>query len=115
MTTKLAYAIRYVADMDGAVRFYTGQVGLVLRFSSPEWSEFDTGATTLALHAASAEKPAGTCEIGFGVDAVDAFYARCTAAGVVGVSPPADLHGHRIASLRDVDGAEFNVSAIADR
>ena len=110
MTAKLSYAIRYVADMDQAVRFYTEHVGLPLRFSSPEWSEFDTGTTTLALHIASPEKPAGTCEIGFNVPDVDAFYAKCTAAGVVSTSPPADLHGHRIAGLRDMDGAEFSVS-----
>ena len=110
MDTKLTYAIRYVAGMDEAVRFFTEQVGLTLRFSSPEWSEFETGGTTLALHSASPGKPAGTCEIGFGVPDVDAFYARCTAAGVVATTPPTDLHGHRIAGLRDMDGAEFSVS-----
>ena len=68
------------------------------------------GTTTLALHIASPEKPAGTCEIGSNVPDVDAFYAKCTAAGVVSSSPPADLHGHRIAGLRDMDGAEFSVS-----
>jgi len=46
----------------------------------------------------------------FGVADVDAFYAKCTAAGVVATSPPADLHVHRIAGLRDMDGAEFSVS-----
>ena len=50
--------------MDAVVRFFADHVGLPLRFSSPEWSEFDTGSTTLALHVASPEKPAGTCEIG---------------------------------------------------
>ena len=53
MDTKLTYAIRYVADMDAAVRFFTEKVRLKLRFSSPEWSEFETGGTTLALHIAS--------------------------------------------------------------
>ena len=110
MGTKLSYAVKYVADMDAAVRFFTEHMGLSLRFSSPEWSELDTGTTTLALHIASPDKPAGTCELGFGVEDVDAFYAKCSAAGVVGTSPPADLHGHRIAALRDMDGAEFSVS-----
>jgi hypothetical protein len=96
--------------MDAVVRFFADHVGLPLRFSSPEWSEFDTGSTTLALHVASPEKPAGTCGIEFGVADVDAPYAKCTAAGVVATSPPADLHGHQIAGLRDMDGAEFSVS-----
>jgi len=107
---RLTYAIKYVADMDRAVAFHRDVLGLPLKFQSPEWSEFDTGSTTLALHVASPEKPAGTCGIEFGVADVDAPYAKCTAAGVVATSPPADLHGHRIAGLRDMDGAEFSVS-----
>ena len=115
MSTKLSYVVRYVADMDAAVRFFTERVGLPLRFSSPEWSELDTGTTTLALHIASREKPAGTCELGFGVADVDAFFAKCTAAGVRATSPPTDLHGHRIAGLRDMDDAEFTASAEVTR
>lgn len=111
MTTRLAYAIRYVADMDAAVRFFTEHVGLVPRFTSPEWSEFETGTTTLALHAAAADKPAGTCEISFSVPDVDAFYAKCTGAGVAAGSAPTDLHGLRLASLHDMDGAEFGISS----
>jgi len=58
MTTTLTYAIKFVADMEAAVRFHTAQLGLRLRFHSPEWSGFDTGATTLALHQASPAHPA---------------------------------------------------------
>ena len=56
MTTQLSYVIKYVGDMSAAVRFYQEQLGLKLRFQSAEWSEFETGSTTLALHAASAER-----------------------------------------------------------
>jgi len=45
MATLLTYVIKFVADMDKAVRFHVDQLGLTLRFQSPEWSEFDTGAT----------------------------------------------------------------------
>ena len=48
-TTTLAYAVKFVRDMDAAVRFHVEELGLTLRFTSPEWSEFDTGTTTLAL------------------------------------------------------------------
>jgi catechol 2,3-dioxygenase-like lactoylglutathione lyase family enzyme len=48
--------------------------------------------------------------VGFRVPDADRFYAERTADGVVGVDPPTDLHGHRIAKLRDPDGAEFSVS-----
>jgi lactoylglutathione lyase len=67
MTTTFVYAIKYVADMGAAVRFHREQLGLEVRFESPHWSEFETGGTTIALHLASPERPAGSCELGFRV------------------------------------------------
>ena len=109
MATTLAYAIKFVSNMGEAVRFHGEQLGLKLRFQSPEWSEFDTGPTTLALHLASADHPAGTCQLGFHVPDVVAFYADLTANGVAGEQAPTDLHGQKIAKMRDPDGAEFSV------
>jgi lactoylglutathione lyase len=71
MTTSLTYVIKFVENMDKAVQFHVDQLDLKLRFQSPEWSEFDTGATTLALHIASAENPAGTCQLGLGVPDIE--------------------------------------------
>jgi hypothetical protein len=51
--TQLKYAIKFVADMDKAVKFYRDVLGLKVKFESPGWSEFVTGETTLALHPAS--------------------------------------------------------------
>lgn len=110
MSTALTYAIKFVGNMDEAVRFHAIHLGLRMRFQSPEWSEFETGQTTLALHKASAEHPAGSCQLGFRVGEVDRFFAELTAQGVVAVAPPTDLHGQRISKLRDPDGAEFSVS-----
>jgi len=110
MSTALVYAIKFVADMNAAVAFHCDRLGLKLRFSSPEWSEFDSGTTTLALHRASAEHPDGTYQLGFRVTDVDRFCADCAAQGVSVVQPPTDLHGHRIAKLRYPDGSEFSVS-----
>jgi catechol 2,3-dioxygenase-like lactoylglutathione lyase family enzyme len=59
MSPKLSYIIKFVADMDRAVTFYRDSVGLPLKFQSPEWSEFSTGETVLALHQASEKNPAG--------------------------------------------------------
>jgi lactoylglutathione lyase len=110
MTTSLTYAIKFVGNMDDAVRFHVANLGLKLRFQSPEWSEFETGQTTLALHKASAGHPAGTCELGFGVPDVDRFFAAQTAQLTQIIEPPTDLHGQRIMKLRDGDGAELSVS-----
>jgi len=110
MSAALVYAIKFVGDMDAAVRFHESELGLPMRFRSPEWSEFDTGSTTLALHLASADNPAGTCQLGFRVADVDAFCDERRSHGVTVVAPPVALHGQRIAKLRDPDGAQFSVS-----
>lgn len=104
---KLTYAIKFVAEMDAAVAFHRDVLGLPLKFQSPEWSEFATGETTLALHLASVENPAGITQLGFGSDSLDAFIA---AAGAAVVGAPREVHGMRIATLRDPDGAQFSVS-----
>ncbi|HET6535173.1 MAG TPA: VOC family protein [Sphingomicrobium sp.] len=106
---RLNYAIKFVADMGEAVRFYRDALGLSLRFESPFWSEFDTGETTLALHPASDENPAGSVQLGLSVDDIDRFYDSGRAEGLVFTSPPADVHGTRIARFRDSEGAEVSV------
>lgn len=110
MTTRLTYVMEMVADMDRAVAFYRDVVGLKLRFQSPGWTEFDTGATTLALHPATTEAPAGTVRIGIGVPDLDAFHRDSSARGVVFTAPPTPLHGRSIARFLDSEGAEVSVS-----
>lgn len=107
---RLAYAIKFVGDMDAAVEFHRDRLGLTLRFQSPDWSEFETGATILALHAASAEHPAGTVQLGFAADDLAAFYAEREARGIVFTQPPTPVHGTNIATFLDPDGAENSLS-----
>ena len=110
MSTALVYAIKYVSDMSAAVRFHREQLGLKLRFESPHWSEFDTGSTTLALHPASRDRPAGSCELGFRVADIDAFFAARNGKGVEFIAPPAVLHGQKLAKFKDTDGAQCSLS-----
>ena len=107
---RFTYAIKFVSDMDAALAFYRDTIGLTLKFATPEWSEFASGDTTLALHAASPDRPAGTVQLGFGCDGIDAFQAAAVAAGIAFTQPIETVHGARIARLRDVDGAEISVS-----
>lgn len=104
------YAIKFVEDMDRAVAFYRDTLGLELKFQSPFWSEFATGETTLALHPASPENPAGGVELGLAVDSLAEFYGRRDELGIVFTEPPKEMHGVHIARFRDVDGAEVSVS-----
>ena len=110
MSTALSYAIKYVGNMDQAVRFHRDRLGLELRFQSPQWSEFDTGPTTLALHLASPEHEAGSCQLGFRVSDIAHFYAEKMEHGVEFTAAPTELHGQKIARFRDSDGAECSVS-----
>ena len=110
MGTRLTYVMKFVSDMDAAVAFYRDVVGLPVKFTSPEWSEFATGETTLALHPASEKNPAGGVELGFTVEDLDAFHRETTAKGVRYTQAPHALHGTRLASLIDCEGAQVSVS-----
>jgi catechol 2,3-dioxygenase-like lactoylglutathione lyase family enzyme len=70
---RLRYVIKFVADMDKAVKFHRDVLGLQLKFKSSGWSEFVTGETTLALHPVSDKNPAGKVELGFTVADVSAI------------------------------------------
>jgi predicted enzyme related to lactoylglutathione lyase len=107
---RLAYVTKFVADMDAAVAFYRDVVGLKLRFQSPEWTELDTGETTLALHLASEDHPSGSCQIGLGADDVDAFYRQSSQSGVEYVQPPEQQPWGKLGRFLDCDGAEVSVS-----
>lgn len=107
---KLNYVIKYVGEMEQAVKFYRDQLGFSLRFQSSHWSEFETGETTLALHLASPEHPAGTAQLGFGVLDLDKFYAEMKAGGVEFTAAPIENFGSRIAKFKDSEGAECSVS-----
>src|ERR1700758_3563135 len=85
---QLRYAIKFVADMDKAVKFHRDVLGLRVKFESPGWSEFSTGETTLALHPASGKNPAGKVELGFSVADVEAFYRDMSARGVLFTMSP---------------------------
>src|SRR5690242_18877380 len=113
MQAQLVYAIKYVADMSAAIAFYRDKLGLKLRFESPFWSEFETGTTTLALHHASAENPAGTCGLGFRTTGLRALYEQREARDLTFTTPPTPLHGMDIARLLNSEGAEISVSDAA--
>ena len=110
MAIKLGYAIHFVADMDRAVAFYRDTVGLTLKFASPGWSEFATGATTLALHPASDQNPAGTTHLGLHADDVASMHRALTKAGVRFTRDPTPEHGITLAEFVDSEGARVSLS-----
>jgi len=111
MPAKLSYAIKFVDNMDRAVRFHRDTLGLALKFESPGWSEFATGETTLALHPASEKNPAGKAELGFQVEDLRKFHQEMATQGVKFTMPPAkqDFGGH-LAQFTDSEGGHYSVS-----
>jgi lactoylglutathione lyase len=110
MPMKLSYVIEFVADMDRAVIFYRDMIGLTLKFQSPEWSEFLTGETTLALHPASAGNAAGKIEMGFNVHDLTKFYEEMRGKGVKFSMPPKKQDfGGMLAQFEDSEGAHVSV------
>jgi predicted enzyme related to lactoylglutathione lyase len=110
MTPKLKYIIEFVADMDRAVKFYRDVVGLTLKFESPEWSEFATGETSLALHMASEKNRPGTYDVGFTVSELPQFYEKMQSKGVKFPMPPTKQDfGGTLAQFLDSEGAHPSV------
>lgn len=110
MSIRLAYAIHFVADMNRAVAFYRDTLGLSLKFASPEWSEFATGETTLALHPASAENPAGTTHLGFNTADIGAVHRDLSVRGVKFTRLPTPEHAITLAEFVDSEGARCSLS-----
>lgn len=111
------YVILIVEDLDRALRFYTGVLGLRLGHRSGEYAQLDTGATRLALYTRRAmEKTLGMSlaapaanapgfEVGFKVADVDVAFSDLIAGGALPLVPPTNrLWGQRTAYVRDPDG-----------
>jgi lactoylglutathione lyase len=107
-----------VSDMARSVQFYRDKLAIPLRFESPEWTEFETGGTTLALHgggragAKSAEPIAGTSSIGFYVENLDTTYDELKAKGILFVMPPTEREeeGIKLAVCLDPDGLPISIA-----
>lgn len=115
MFKQIDYTMVIVSDMARSVEFYRDKLGIPLKFESPEWTEFLTGTTTLALHGGgvprqardgATDKEAGTCSIGFNVDDVDKTYDELRARGINFVMPPTQREGEgiKLAVCVDPDG-----------
>jgi uncharacterized protein len=104
------YVILAVDDLDRALGFWTGTLGLKLGHRSGPYAQLDTGATRLALYDAAAMRETvgggdDRFEIGFKVADVDAAYEQLTTAGAAPAVPPTDRPwGQRTAYVRDPDG-----------
>lgn len=124
MFKQIDYTMVVVSDMDKSVEFYRDKLGIPLKFQSPDWTEFQTGATTLALHGGGVartgpptgdpSKQAGACSIGFNVENVDETFAELQAKGIRFVMPPTQREGEgiRLAVAMDPDGLPISFAQL---
>lgn len=114
MFTHADYMMVVVSNMDESIKFYRDKLGLTLKFESPEWTEFSTGTTTIALHGGGVPaapnmgsgKTAGICTFGFNVEDLESAYHDLKAKGVRFVMPPTTQpnEGIKLAVAVDPDG-----------
>jgi lactoylglutathione lyase len=103
----------YVKDLDRAVRFYEGTLGLRLQFQAgPHFAQVDAGGLTIGLHPAGPDSPTpgvnGSTIVGLNVagsieHAVEALRAK----GVAFKGPIVDDPPVRFAHFADPDGNEL--------
>jgi lactoylglutathione lyase len=107
------YIVVYVSNMQRSTTFYRDTLGLPLRFTTPGWTEFDTGSVTVALHTTGIDKlptmparpPAGQAHLGFVVDDLQAAYEELIAKDVhFSLPPQKQPTGRTLAVLHDPDG-----------
>jgi lactoylglutathione lyase len=111
------YVVLVVDDVDRALGFYCGLLGLPLGHRSGPYAQLETGVTRVALYERGAmagtlgyelQSPspdAPAFELGFKVDDCDAAYDELVGAGATPAVPPLDrAWGQRTAYVRDPDG-----------
>jgi len=120
---KQPYVMVMVSDMNSSVEFYRDRLGLKLRTKSPEWTEFETGGTTIALHGGGVKHKrakdssrgsdlAGTCYLGFVVDDLGKTFRELRSKGVTFTMPPTERKGEgiKLAVCSDPDGLPISLS-----
>jgi lactoylglutathione lyase len=113
----LDYVVLIVSDLERALSFYTGSLGLALQHRAGKYAQMRAGTTRLSLYARDAmaetlgvgiEAPspaAPAFELGFKVSDCDAAFEELVAAGAAPVVPPTTRPwGQRTAYVRDPDG-----------
>jgi lactoylglutathione lyase len=123
---KVDYVMITVSNMARSVEFYKDKLGIPMKFGSPEWTEFQTGTTTLALHGGGKpqEGPqdsqthfAGTCSIGFNVENLEQTCELLKARGVTFIMPPTAREGEgiKLAIAVDPDGLPVSFGEAAKK
>ena len=107
MFKRVHNAFYWTKDMDVAVAFYRDVLGMDLRVRHAEdWTEFDAGNTTIALHGTRGAAPPQTgATVVFEVEDLDAAMRALSSRGVVFEGDVTEIpEGGRFSSFRDPGG-----------
>jgi len=121
MFKQIDYVMIGVSKMDQSVDFYKDILGMPLKYKTNEWTEFQTGATTLALHlskpriasiTAQGGLAPGTLAIGFNVTDLERTYQELKSKNVRFVMEPKMRaeEGIKLAVFLDPDGLEISIA-----
>lgn len=105
--------ILWAEDMDRAVAFWQGAIGLELKLHTPYWSELGWGNVVIALHGGGRGEYHAS-GLGLQVEDLDAACAEVQAAGGTIRTPPVARpdEGIRLADLVDPEGNGFGLSTL---
>lgn len=105
VTVSLARIIVSVTDLDRALAFYEGILGLEVFFSAGGVARLRSGTLEVMLHERPATPSDTAVAASFAVDDVDAVTDAAASAGAEVLDAPADQPwGERQSVLRDPDG-----------
>ena len=120
MLMRLNHITVYCSDMQRSIAFYRDRLGFPVKMESPDWTEFHSGPTTLALHIAKpgdrprlahGETKAGEAQFGIEVLDIEKFYQEKKAQMVEFTMPPTMREfGRKLAILVDPDGLPISVT-----
>jgi predicted enzyme related to lactoylglutathione lyase len=116
---QISYVNVFVTDLDRAVKFYEGSLGLSLQFSSPEhgYAAFSAGDVRLGIALPGADQQAligRHTGVGLAVTDLVAEHARLSELGVRFTMPPTrQPWGGFMALLADPDGNTYYLDQVA--
>lgn len=116
MFKKINYVTLVVKDMQKSISFYKDVLGLSVKMNMPQWTEFDTEGTTLALTPETAEMTVDPMNnhsgisLGFQVKDLDKAYSDLRKKGASFPMPPMDQGYGFSATFDDPNGYKITLT-----
>ncbi len=107
MVTGIDTIFCQVDDMNRATAFYRDVLGFEVGYSSPYWTSFKTGSTTLALHHRMDDGPTDNRNnfvVGVAVSSLTEAQAKLSEAGVWCAEEFHKIRGGQVLDFRDTEG-----------